>query len=333
MRKIDQPSNQMKEPIFILGAHKSGSSLLRSLLDHHPSLFVIPFETHFFQLAGYWVDYRLRQSRPPLLPFPKIKTTYYEHIQLYNRASDAYVDANLVGRFDLQAFHNRINCEEPDTFPELIFLYVKSVYFSLFQAELPDHYRIVEKSVEHGEFAIHLHQMFPDARFIHILRNPYANLVALRRYLGRRKYPILGRLLITLYNSYYHLYQNRQLIQPYLVVRYEDLLQEPENKMRAIAQFLEIEYTDALLKPTSLGQPWQGNSSRDIQFTGISAKNLDIWQRDIKDLEIFYTNRYFKFLLEEYGYPVIDPKGSRFAYIRGEGPVRYFLNRTFQFQI
>jgi hypothetical protein len=43
----------MNQSIFILGAHKSGSSLLRSLLDGHPQLFAIPLETHLFQTAGF----------------------------------------------------------------------------------------------------------------------------------------------------------------------------------------------------------------------------------------------------------------------------------------
>ena len=40
-----------KNYVFILGQHKSGSSLLRSLLDGHPDLFVIPVETHYFSLS------------------------------------------------------------------------------------------------------------------------------------------------------------------------------------------------------------------------------------------------------------------------------------------
>ena len=38
----------MENPVFILGSHKSGTSLLRNLLDGISGFFVIPIEAHFF---------------------------------------------------------------------------------------------------------------------------------------------------------------------------------------------------------------------------------------------------------------------------------------------
>ena len=61
---MSQEETKMSRPIFLLGCHKSGTSLLRSLLDGHPDLFVIPIETHFFQATGHWTDYRMRRSWP-----------------------------------------------------------------------------------------------------------------------------------------------------------------------------------------------------------------------------------------------------------------------------
>ena len=51
-------------PVFILGSHKSGTSLLRSLLDSHPKLYIIPFETHFIASLGRWVQYSYRRQKP-----------------------------------------------------------------------------------------------------------------------------------------------------------------------------------------------------------------------------------------------------------------------------
>lgn len=42
----------MEKPVFVLGSRKSGTSLLRSLLDGAEGLFVVPCETHFFQRTG-----------------------------------------------------------------------------------------------------------------------------------------------------------------------------------------------------------------------------------------------------------------------------------------
>ncbi len=57
-------SRRLAQPISILGSHKSGSSLLRRLLDGHPTFFVIPTESYYFQFTGHWVDYGLRYAWP-----------------------------------------------------------------------------------------------------------------------------------------------------------------------------------------------------------------------------------------------------------------------------
>jgi hypothetical protein len=38
---------EMKGPIIVLGCHKSGTGLVRSLIDGAPEVFFILFETHF----------------------------------------------------------------------------------------------------------------------------------------------------------------------------------------------------------------------------------------------------------------------------------------------
>ena len=97
--------------------------------------------------------------------------------------------------------------------------------------------------------------------------------------------------------------------------------------MRAAAHFLSIPFTDGLLQPTSLGQPWQGNSSRGLSYSGISAKNLDLWREKFRTLELHYVNRYFKFVLDDYGYETLTPRRSYLWPVRREGPLTYIANR------
>lgn len=42
----------LRKPIFIASIHKSGATHLRTILDGHPNIFAIPFESHFFQLVN-----------------------------------------------------------------------------------------------------------------------------------------------------------------------------------------------------------------------------------------------------------------------------------------
>jgi hypothetical protein len=118
------------------------------------------------------------------------------------------------------------------------------------------------------------------------------------------------------------------LIKDYEVLRYEDLLQKPERTMRSLAGYLDIDFEDTLLQPTSFSRPWSGNSSRGICYSGISAANLDRWRTEATHLEIHLVTRHFPFVLEDYGYEKMVTKRSRFWPVRGEGVTTYLLNRT-----
>lgn len=330
----------LRQPIFILGAHKSGTSLLRSLLDAHPDLFVVPFETHCLQLANYWVDYRLRRAYPPVRSIAETKRAYSDLVAQYNTNNDPTADANLVGKFDLGAFEHAL-AQKVESIAELFEVYVRAIHVSLHHAPLPETCRVVEKSTENAELALDLKQLFPDAKFVHIVRNPYANVVAIRRHHSKtskrinfkNRFPVLITNLPALKNSFYHLYRNRRLLPAadYMVVRYEDLLSTPEETMRAIAAFLQIGFSDSLLQPTSLGQDWQGNSSRGLAFTGISAANLNLWREEITSLEIFFINKYLKFVVNDFGYELLEPGRSYLWPVRREGPLAYVANRLLPF--
>ena len=324
-------TNLNERPIFILGAHKSGSSLVRSLLDGHPELFVVPFETHFFQRSHYWVDYRLRRARPPRLSNRQAREELTGQVERYNSISDAMSDSNLVNRFDMPRFRQTFSLDDQLPADRLFLNYINAIHGSLLGQELPADLRIVEKSVENAEFVLDLQQMFPGAKFIHVLRNPYANLVSLRRHVGRTGYPFLGPSLASLNNSHYNLYRNHRLVDEYMILRYEDIVSEPERSMRQVADFLGIEFIDSLLEPTSMNRSWRGNSSRGIEFTGISSRNLNLWREEINSLEIDLINRLFDFLLEQYGYETIASRRSRFLPTSGEGLRIYLLNRLIPF--
>ncbi|MFW9805154.1 MAG: sulfotransferase [Candidatus Thorarchaeota archaeon] len=323
----------MKQPIFILGPHKSGTTLLRNLLDGTPGLFVVPHEMHFFQYANDWVDYRLRMSRPPRLSFEDTKKAYYKSMERTNRPETEMGGSDIARQIDLERFQQKLS-EPVNSFSQLISLYVAASYEALMGSEMPTGSRVVEKSVEHAEFAVQLKSLFPDAKFIHILRNPYSNLVSLRRYLSRnrKKFPFLGPALSSLENSYYHMYHNSDVLrESYLVVKYEDLLTSTEEKMREIASFLNLEFHPAMLVPTTLGRDWKGNSSRGLQFSGVSTKNLEIWKEEISHLEVFYVNQLFGYIMAKFEYERLDMDRPFKWPVSKERPKSYILNRLLKY--
>lgn len=292
---------RMNAPVFILGSHKSGSSLLR-ILDGHPELFVIPTEIHYFQDNGHWVDYKLRYALPKQMDRQALIKSLVNLIEKKNNHIDPYADLVVRGKFDVALFEEFLTNNSGKSDRELFELYVKAIHLSLTGELIPPDLHFGEKSVENAEFAVLLKQMFSNCRFIHIVRNPYASLVAIRKSKTKNSYPLIRDFILSLQNSYYYLYKNQKLIKNYLIIRYEDLLLSTEKIMVKIANFLKIEFTDTLLNPTVIGKPWGGNSSNNGKFSQVCCEPLNKWRKQINTLEVELVNTFFDSILKDYDY-------------------------------
>ncbi|RMD86125.1 MAG: sulfotransferase [Calditrichaeota bacterium] len=321
-----------QRPIFILGAHKSGTSLMRSLLDGHPHLFALPLETHYFHFSHHWVDYDYRKQLPDNLPVEKIVKNLCEHVHYWNTVEDPYSDSIGKGLFNEERFHEYLSTLPSNaTHKEILEKYFEGIYYSVVGTELPSDIRIVEKSVEHAEFALNLYHFFPKAKFIHIIRNPYSNFVSFRKFKSvKYGYPLLPRILKSLYNSYYYLYKNKELIPEYFILRYEDLVTHPSEVMKKVSDFLELEFKDILLTPTYMGKSWAGNSMSGERFEGISSSTLENWKKNIYPVEVYYLNRLFPFIFQEFNYEMMNINGGFFRRAKGENLKRYIYNRLFR---
>ena len=317
-----------QKPIFILGAHKSGTSLLRSLFDGHSNLFVIPIEAHFFQHNGYWVDYGIRKQYPKKLDREDIINNYINWIRKSNIKPGGYSDSDTRGFWDIDKFKKSI--KKGNNYIGIknsIKNYINSMYFSLYNEKLSENLRIVEKSVENAEFALELKQLFPKAKFVHIIRNPYSNLVSIRKFKSKNGYPFLKPIINALENSYYYLEKNQRFLgKDYLVIRYEDLVKEPEKIINDIIKFTSISKEKILYKPTVQGENWKGNSTTGEKFNGISDKRLFKWKNEINPLEINIINKKFNFIVKKYNYDLL--KNNKPIYpSKGESIKAYLANR------
>ncbi|MCX7513943.1 sulfotransferase family protein [Frateuria hangzhouensis] len=314
-------------PIFLLGSHKSGSSLLRSLLDGHPSLAVLPKETHLFQFTNHWVDYRRRRNLPRAMDRSEFFDQLLGQIREDTRGHDPYADAPGFS-YRMEILEPRLRALDPADMPAFLLGYMQAAYEASFGQPPAAGRALVEKSVEHAEFAYVLARYFPGARFVHIVRNPYATLVALRRMLQKMagRFPYLWPVASSLHNSYHQLFTNRLALPNYLCVRFEDLVSDTAATMRDVAGFLGIDYDEALVHPTSQGEHWQGNSTSNEAFGGISQRPLEAWKSQITDYEIALANLVAAPVLDAFGYERLEPRHPN-RWIRGERPRAYAVNR------
>jgi len=318
------------KPIFILGSHKSGTTLLRNLLSDNSMIASVPFEAHFFEFLNYWIKTEYRKQRPSINY--NFEAKVIDYVNKVNITKDRKGDAFLDGRMSIDKFKKNIKAIDTKTESEKIKQYITAIFQSL-STDFSNK-RLLEKSVENAEFVGELQKIFPDAKFIHILRNPYSNWVSLRKYKSIDwGFPLINRMHKNFEESYYWLEKNKRLFSNYKVVKYEDLLLDVENVMKDVALFCEIPFEQNLIKPTYLGEPWGGNSTSEKKFLGVDASQLDKWKNEILPIEANFINRSFSHIIENYGYEHFYPKGSVYKRGEGESMKRYIANRLYKFYL
>lgn len=209
---------------MIVGSGRSGTTLLRAMLDAHPDL-AIPPESHFLT--------RLERRRGR-----------YERAEGF--ALDALVeDLGHERRFlawgvDPEALRRSLTEAAPRDLPEA----VRAVYRAYARAEGKS--RFGDKTPNYVASLPELAELLPDARFVHIVRDGRnATLSYLERDFGPDSV-VAGALRWRRLVSAGRAAGTKLGPERYLEVRYEDLVEAPEAGLRRICAFLVLPYDPAM---------------------------------------------------------------------------------------
>ncbi len=324
MAKTGKMIESSDKPIFILGAHKSGTSLLRSLFDGHPDLQIIPIESHVLSLLDFNTVNPLRSQKMQSL---ESKGDYISHLHnillAYHLSTDHRSDNSSVFIDSL----NQIQDEACKIEIKEAILHIWDLILNYVQKESLSNRRIVEKSVEHFEYAAILKLVFPESYFIHIIRNPYDNLLALRKFKYTSNYPSLHELVNVIRDSFLHAENNLKIINNYIVLKYEDLCDNPEKIMHDLSSVLGLKYVDSLLNPTVRNSPWKGNSSKNITFNKIEKHFSGI--KEISPIEAELINRRCENSMKLWEYELLHV--AKYSYLfpnKNEKLKTYIRNRA-----
>jgi len=247
-----------QSPLFILGHWRSGTTFLHELLIRDPE-HTFPttyqcFVPHHFVLTERWITpwtEKLLSNRRPMdnmaagwqrpqedefalgilgvptpylsMMFPKRGPTYPEYLTLHN-LPDA---ERQRWKNELDNFFRRLTFRDPS--------------------------RIVVKSPPHTARVRTLLEMYPDAKFVHLVRNPYdlyvstvnlwksLNEVQRMQGLGNQQW-VDEYVLSTLERMYAAYEQDRLLLRENQLyeLRYEDLVDNPHDRMRELYDKLEL---------------------------------------------------------------------------------------------
>jgi len=168
---------------------------------------------------------------------------------------------------------------------------------------------IKETSIE--IYAREIFEWFPNARFLHLVRDPRDNFAALKAGVATY-YAEMGEdekqtLASLIYRTRLGLEMgkvnaSRYGLEAYRFVNFNQLVKNVDLIMEELSAFLGIEFTDSLFKPTRLGQPFRGNNFDGNKFSQVSNKNVDRWKERISEDEAQIIEFHLGPLMIEFDY-------------------------------
>jgi len=228
-------NEQRQGPIFIVGAPRSGTTLLQYMLGSHPRISIPTGESHF--IIPLW---RRRQEFGDLGNPENIRKVLAE----MHRISPEFIETDLHGlRFDIHALTERFISEGRDSIP----LIIRGLFELNAQGEGKP--RWGDKTPYYVLHIETLLEMFPDAQIIHIIRDARDCVLSVLR----RRWDL------NVFNTFiaaelWKKYVERGLqaghkLGPsrYHQLRYEDLLSDPKGIMEEVCGFIGEAFRDSVI--------------------------------------------------------------------------------------
>ena len=278
-------------PVFVVGCARSGTTMLRAMLDAHP-LLAIPPESHF--ITSLWAV-RRRYERAGVVDAERMAA---DVIRTY-RFGEWGIDAEAVLR--------RVRALDRPAFSDVI-----DAVFMAYAAEKGKE-RWGDKTPNYALDVALLAEIFPGGRFVHLVRDGRDVALSLLQM------PWWPNTLAEAAQVWSHWTQAARRAgralgpERYLEVHYEDLVDEPERELRRICDL-----TGLLYEPQMLSYPDRASGNgvpayhRNAQ--GAPVKGLRDWTRDMTKEDVALFEALAGAQIRAMGYePAFDrvPRGAR----------------------
>ncbi len=307
---------------FFVGCGRSGTTLVRAIFSSHPEL-VIPPESHFL---GRMVEHENAYNSPAGFSTDRF-------------LSDLYARPWL-SRWELEEeiVKQAIRSNPPTDLPDAVRL-----VFSLY-AQMSGKPRYGDKTPRYVLYLPQLANLFPEARFVHIIRDGRdVTLSLLEKDWGANN--VIEGALFWKQRVEAGREAGRSLgPDRYREIRYERLMDDPEDIVRSVCEFIELPFDPVMLRyyerprdEVFRGGVRPGTRKRDGRLRLPPTKGLRDWRRQMSKPDIAAFEIVVGDLLQELGYqrgidrlPASARLKARFRVLRHKSQfaVRRFVRRV-----
>lgn len=274
MDEQEHPDPERVRPIFIVGAPRSGTSMLRFMLDRHPRIGLCD-ETHFF----YYVYSRRRHFGD------------LSDVRNRRRLVERYLEMKNIRVLDLDRDRLAGTLLQHATSYRLFFLILLTRY-----AEEEGKARIGEKSPDHALHVETLCRWYPGCRIVHLVRDPRAVVGSLKRMPWARNSVMANARWWRRNNEAPLAIRHRD---NYLRLRYEALVSDPEAELRRICDHVDEPYSEAMLAPDDADdhRPWTQRARREV-----TSDRVDRWEAELTEAQVALVEHVAGDTMERLGY-------------------------------
>ena len=269
-----------EDPIFIAGPDRSGTSLMFALLASHPSISMV-------RRTNMWRYFHERYG--DLSSSPNFERCLSDMTR-YNRMKHLKPDAERI-RSDFQKGEH--------SYGRLFAL------FQVHNAERLGKLRWGDKSLHTEHYADRVFLEYPNAKIIHMTRDPRDRYASVRKRHGRdtpRLGASTGRWLFSMNRA---LRNQQRYPAQYKIVCFEDITRDPEGIMREVCAFIGEEFAPEMMTMSGAAEHTNvgGNSSFEkIEPGKISKKPVGRYREVLSNLEIFYIQMFTAKFMQQLGY-------------------------------
>lgn len=276
--------NSVKKQFFIVGTQRSGTTLLRLILNTHSQI-AIPRESHFL-MPFLRKKYLKRSISGSAL------RSFGNFLSSKSDFQSTYVDGHYNDFFSQFSHHEKLTLRE--LIDRIFSAYCRSEGKSIWGNKTPSFFRKIDI----------LQTLFPDAKFIHIVRdgrdvfdswrkmNPLNNNVAAVALDWRYK-------LSRIEKSFKNIPEENKI-----TIRYEDLLENPEDTIKSVCSVIGIGYEKVMLDFYKTSHKHTIPHHSELIFKPLNKENTNKWKKNLLPREVKIFNMLAGHYLKKYNYEI-----------------------------